>query len=78
MRTRSLDTRLSRLEEVMPQGCATCRDWSPDQLGIRFEDHTGAERHSPFDPRPETCSTCGREVSLGHVILIRVRPDGPQ
>ena len=64
--------RLTRLEDRMPKGCATCQDWTVEVLRFQIGDEPAEST------RPDACPNCGREAPLSvHLIRITERPDGP-
>lgn len=58
---RTVETRLGKLEQRLPVGCATCRTWMDAVLG----DEDGSRARS------EECPSCGRYVPIRTVIVIK-------
>jgi DNA-directed RNA polymerase subunit RPC12/RpoP len=61
---KTVETRLIKLEQRLPVGCATCRTWMDAVLG----DEDGSRSRS------EDCPSCGRRVLIRTVIIIRGVP----
>jgi hypothetical protein len=61
---RTVETRLLKLEQRLPVGCAICRTWMDAVLG----DDDGSRS------RPDDCPACGRYVPIRTVIVIRGVP----
>jgi hypothetical protein len=60
MATRSVVTRLLRIEDALPEGCDHCRPW--------YEVTLGNEDGSTM--RPESCPSCGRVVPIRMVHVV--------